>query len=184
MAEYHFTLKFALAEPTDDPETYLDALFEAGCDDALVGVGQHGSIGLDFSREASSATAAVRTAIRDVRKALPDAELIEAAPDMVGLADIAELLGCSRQNARKIVASAKAGFPPPAHTGGHASLWHMVDVLAWADTNARRVAVDDPQRLYETAAASVSTNVSIQFKRYGKPSRDGNPFGAARAERT
>jgi predicted DNA-binding transcriptional regulator AlpA len=168
MAEYQFTLKFALADPAGDPEAYLDALFEAGCDDALVGIGQHGSIGLDFSREARSAAAAVHSAIRDVEQAIPDAELIEAAPDMVGLAEIAELLGCSRQNVRKLVSSSKAAFPQPVHTGGHASLWHMVDVLVWANTRNKRLAVADPRRLYEVAAASVSTNVSIQFARYGK----------------
>ena len=172
-AEYEFTLKFALPAPTDDPETYLDALFEAGCDDAVVGLGQHGSVGLDFCRHADSAPAALASAIRDVRRAIPRARLIEAAPDLIGLSEIAALLGCSRQNARKIVTGRRGGFPPPAHTGGHASLWHLVDVLDWAEgEGARPVTAENPRRLYELATASASANVSIQYARYGR--RRGN----------
>lgn len=84
---YEFVLKFSLADQEVDSSGYLDALFEAGCDDATVGVGKRGSIALVFSREASSAEEAVRSAILDVQKAIPDAELTEIKPDLVNLAD-------------------------------------------------------------------------------------------------
>ena len=38
MNEYVFQLYYQLPESEPDPEAWLDALFEAGCDDALVGV--------------------------------------------------------------------------------------------------------------------------------------------------
>ena len=59
MNKYEFTLTFALQNAEDNPEQFLDALYEAGCDDALIGTGQPGSIALEFMREAKSAAAAV-----------------------------------------------------------------------------------------------------------------------------
>jgi predicted DNA-binding transcriptional regulator AlpA len=174
MAEYEFTLKFALLNPAENPESYLDALFEAGCDDALVGTAQHGSIGLDFSRSARNAQAAVASAIRGVQKAIPEARLIEASPDMVGIAEIAVFLGCSRQNTRKVISSHQAGFPLPIHTGGHASIWRLSEVLDWAATRKKKVAVENLEQLREVAFASAITNVNLQaagYKAAKKPHR-------------
>ncbi|MNF88466.1 hypothetical protein D3C84_709610 [compost metagenome] len=57
----------------------MDRLAEAGCDDALVGVGQPGHLALEFIREASSADEAIEGALEDVRRAVPNARLIKAA---------------------------------------------------------------------------------------------------------
>ncbi len=77
MKEYEFTLKFLLPDPSADPGTFVHALATAGCDDALVGVGQRGHIALDFSREAATASDAIASGLRDVRRAIPNAELVE-----------------------------------------------------------------------------------------------------------
>ena len=95
---YDFTLTFALPEDRSNPGNYLDALYEVGCDDALVGTGNPGSIALNFSRRAKSAENAIRQAILNVQTAIPDAALIELKPDLVGISDMAALLECSRQN--------------------------------------------------------------------------------------
>ncbi len=107
MNEYEFTLTFTLPGTQDDPVQHLDALFEAGCDDAVAGTGIPGTISLEFNRDADSATNAVESAIRDVMKAIPGASLVEAKPDLVGLTDVAEILNCSRQNIRKYA----VGYP-------------------------------------------------------------------------
>lgn len=60
----------------------MDRLGAAGCDDALVGVGQPGRIALEFVREAESAEAALMSALADVKRPIPSAEFIEAAPDL------------------------------------------------------------------------------------------------------
>ena len=101
MNEYIFTLTFTLPGTQDDPEQHLDALFEAGCDDAVVGTGTPGTIALEFNRDANSAANAIESAIHDVMKAIPDASLVEAKPDLVGLTDVDEILDCSRQNIRE-----------------------------------------------------------------------------------
>ena len=70
------------------------------------------------------------SALADVKKAIPTAKLIEAGPDLVGLTDIADVVGVSRQHMRKLALTNFATFPTPAHAGSTA-LWHLADVLGW-----------------------------------------------------
>ncbi|VVP17522.1 hypothetical protein PS900_03676 [Pseudomonas fluorescens] len=77
--ECTFTLKYQLPSDDNDIDAIMDRLAEAGCDDALVGVGQPGRLALEFVREAPSAHGAIEGAIEDVRRAVPNARLIEAA---------------------------------------------------------------------------------------------------------
>ena len=79
MANYHFELVYRL-HPGEDPAAYLDALFEAGCDDASPSIGKPGYIGLTFDREADSALEAVETAVADAQTAIPHAHLERATP--------------------------------------------------------------------------------------------------------
>lgn len=128
--EYIFTLKYQLAADDMDPDTLIERLGAAGCDDALIGVGLPGRLALEFTREAESAGAAIRSALADVQQVIPEAMLIEAAPDLVGLSDVAEVVGVSRQNMRKLMLTWPGGFPVPVHEGS-TSLWHLADVLGW-----------------------------------------------------
>jgi len=127
--EYTFTLRYQLCGDIGHDEM-VELLAEAGCDDALVGVGQPGRIALEFTREANSAEAALLSALADVRKAVPRARLIEAAPDFVGLTDVAEVAGMTRQNMRKLMVKHSTSFPAPVHQGS-STVWHLADVLAW-----------------------------------------------------
>jgi len=129
MSEYEFTLTFALSVSQGDPSQYLDALFEAGCDDAVVGTGTQAMIALTFNRNADSARDAITSAIDNVITAIPGARLVEAKPDMVGLTDVAEILGCSRQNVRKIMLS-HPNFPRPVVTGKF-QLWHLWEIAGF-----------------------------------------------------
>lgn len=89
MHEYEFTLKFSLQNAQADPQEYVEPLGKAGCDDALIGIGQCGRIALSFTRESISAYEAVSSAIKDIRTVLPNAKLVEAVPDLVGLTEVA-----------------------------------------------------------------------------------------------
>ncbi len=73
---------------------------------------------------------AVRSALTDVKRAVPSAKLVEAAPDLVGLTDVAELVGVSRQAMRKLMLAHAGTFPAPVHEGS-ASIWHLAEVLTW-----------------------------------------------------
>lgn len=83
MTEFNFLLKFDLLDPEPDPDKFVDALYEAGCDDAVIGIGQHGRVALSFTREAASGLEAIASAISDVKKAIPEAKLVEITPDWV-----------------------------------------------------------------------------------------------------
>jgi len=159
MNKYEFTLTFALPEQQPDPEQYLEVLYEAGCDDALAGTGQTGMIALEFTREARSAVAAVKSAMANVTAAIPTAELIEAKPDLVGLSDVADILQCSRQNVRKYMVN-YAGFPKPVYSGA-ASLWHLCELAAF-----NRFKIPGP--LAELSMATFRLNLEIQQRRYDK----------------
>jgi predicted DNA-binding transcriptional regulator AlpA len=63
--------------------------------------------------------------------------LIESSPDFVGLTDIANLFGFSRQNMRKLVHSNIASFPQPVHAG-KSSIWHLHNVLDWFEKDQKR----------------------------------------------
>jgi hypothetical protein len=81
MNDYDFSLRFSLQNSSDDPSNYIENLYEAGCDDALIGVGRIGYVLLDFTREAPSAYAAISSAIMEVKLAIPNALLMEVIPD-------------------------------------------------------------------------------------------------------
>lgn len=131
--EYTFTLKYQLNEQDSDLDALVERLGEAGCDDALVGIGQPGRLALEFTRAADSAKTAVRSALADVKRIAPSARLIEMTPDFVGLTDVAEVVGVSRQNIRKLMLAHTGSFPAPVHEGS-ASIWHLAEVLTWLDT--------------------------------------------------
>lgn len=128
--EYTFTLTYRLPQADCDLDALVERLGGAGCDDALVGLGLPGQVGLDFIREAESAQAALLTALADVRRALPDARLVEAVPDLVGLSDAADVVGVSRQNLRNLMLKHPDSFPLPVHAGS-TGVWHLEDLMLW-----------------------------------------------------
>jgi len=131
--EYIFTLKYQLAEHELDSDALIERLGAAGCDDALIGIGFAGRLALEFTREAVSADVAMLTALADVKRAMPLARLLEASPDFVGLTDVAEAVGVSRQNMRKLMLNHSASFPIPVHDGSTA-IWHLFDILRWLES--------------------------------------------------
>lgn len=159
--EYTFTLKYQLTDDDRDADKLVERLGEEGCDDALVGIGQPGRLALEFTRDANNADAAVRSALADVRRAIPSATLIEVAPDLVGLTDVAELVGVSRQNMRKLMLTYPGSFPAPVHEGS-SSIWHLADVLAWLQAKGGYTLTQD---VLEVANVALQVNVAKEGQR-------------------
>ncbi|MGH8036573.1 MAG: helix-turn-helix transcriptional regulator [Stenotrophomonas sp.] len=159
--EYIFTLKYQLADTQGDPQALVERLGEEGCDDALVGVGLPGRLALEFTRVADSADSAVRSALADVARAVPSATLIEVTPDLVGLTDVAELVGVSRQNMRQLMLAHAGSFPAPVHEGS-TSIWHLADVLAWLQARGGYVLAGG---LMDVARAALQVNVAREGQR-------------------
>lgn len=131
--EYIFTLKYQLAESDCNHDELVERLIEGGCDDAIIGIGQPGRIALEFTRESSDARSALLSAMANVKAAIPTAKLIEAAPDFVGLTEVGEVVGVTRQNMRKLWVMHVTTFPTPVHEGS-ATVWHLADILIWLQT--------------------------------------------------
>ncbi|WP_310481053.1 DNA-binding protein [Chamaesiphon sp. VAR_48_metabat_403] len=161
MTEYSFTLKFNFSNPQLDPNSYIEQLYESGCDDALIGIGKQGCISLDFIREASSAFGAVSSAISDVKKAIQNATLIEAAPDFVGLTDTAKILGCTRQNVRNLIFNSEMRSPFPIYEGTP-SIWHLAEILTWLKED-KLYAIDDA--LLEIAKVNMEFNFARKWRK-------------------
>ena len=159
--EFTFKLSYQLSDDDSNPDALVERLGEAGCDDALVGIGQPGRIALEFTRDADSAFSAVTSAIADVKRAIPSAKLIEAGPDLVGLTDIADVVGVTRQNMRKLAITNFRTFPTPVHDGSSA-LWHLVDVLGWMSKKGNAYNLE-PGTL-EVAATTKQLNLAKQVQ--------------------
>lgn len=129
MNNYEFELIFKIDNSDEDLLAYSDSLYEAGCDDAILSIGQLGMIALSFTRESESAQIAIESAIENVKAAIPHAELIEASPDIVSITDVASILGHSRQYTRKLF-NERSGLPAPIHMGSP-TIWHLSEVLTW-----------------------------------------------------
>jgi predicted DNA-binding transcriptional regulator AlpA len=156
MKTYEFELKFSLPETSHRPDFYLERLGEAGCTDALVGIGQAGRLAFHFSRDANSAFEAILSAVKKIKQAIPEANLIEAAPDLVGLSDIAEILGYSRQNIRKLMMNNLVSFPTPIHEG-KTILWHLSSILNWVK-ESNRYEIDE--LLLDVANTNMQLNIA------------------------
>lgn len=157
MTKYQFTLRFTLPPDEIDLDNVANRLYGGGCDDSLIGIGCPGSIALDFARESDSAHGAVMSAIADVVTAIPGAVLVEVAPDLVGVTDIAEMVGCSRQNIRQLMVSCAGPVPIPIHQGKQ-SLWHLAVVLDWL-SQEKQYQIDSD--LSDLAATGMRVNMAI-----------------------
>ena len=73
---FDFLLRFKLSRPYSDPSAPLQAL--AGCDGSTLRVVQDGSVTVQFSRSADSATTAVASTIADVMRSVPGCHLLSA----------------------------------------------------------------------------------------------------------
>lgn len=162
--DYEFTLKFKLAVDDTDIDELIERLADAGCDDAAVGTGQPGRIALNFTRDSASAEQAILGALTDVKKAVPQATLLEVTPDFVGLTDVAELVCVSRQNMRKLMLAHPLSFPAPLHEGS-AALWHLAPVLQWLKA---RDGYRIEQPLLDVAATAMQINLAKEAKQIEK----------------
>lgn len=73
LQSFSFKLVLQLNPEDSDVDVLVERLFEAGCGDALIGLGLPGYLGLSFIREAKNAEEAVQSAISQVNSAIPSA---------------------------------------------------------------------------------------------------------------
>ena len=128
MAEYDFELTIS-GELTD---ARLDALFEAGCDDATFS-SRVNLIFADFTRDAPTMLEAVISAIQAV-ETVDELEVLRVDPDeLVWASEIAQRTGRTRQSVDQLIKGQRGpgGFPPPATHATRNPLWRWSDVESW-----------------------------------------------------
>jgi hypothetical protein len=79
--EFQFTLVLSGGESFVN-NALEDALFSAGCDDALL-YSVDGQVRMDFDRVGDSLETAVRSAIHDVERCGKDVRVVEVAPPLM-----------------------------------------------------------------------------------------------------
>ena len=97
---YQFTL--IVDGPDLQDQSFIDLLFEAGCDDATVGVSD-GVQYVDFDREAGALDDAILSAVDDL-ETLKGVEVVRIADaGLASLADVAARVGRTRESVRLLV---------------------------------------------------------------------------------
>ncbi len=129
---YQFTL---ILDGVDEKTPGLeDALFEAGCDDALINY-KNGAVYLDFDREDEDLERAIISAIKNIESANIGATIVSVAPEhLVSLSDIAGRVSMTRQAVSLLIQGArgKGDFPKPIlKISNKSPLWRWSAVAEW-----------------------------------------------------
>jgi len=128
MADHNFELTISGAL-TDDR---LDALVDAGCDDATFST--KGDLTFaDFIREAPTMLDAIVSAIAAV-ESVDGLEVLHVDPDeLVWASEIAERTSRSRQSVDQLIKGQRGpgGFPAPASHATRNPLWRWSEVETW-----------------------------------------------------
>jgi hypothetical protein len=129
-----------LAGPDVLEDAHMDALFEAGCDDAVFGE-RDGAQYASFDRDAPTFCAALTSAIDQLTAAVPGLRITRVEPDqLVSMAAIAERVGLSREQIRLLSLGARGpgGFPAPvSYVDGRTRLWSWPEVSRWLVESGR-----------------------------------------------
>lgn len=135
---FEFDLVFSLPADAAPEADILDAVFEAGGDDAVAGLGAPGMIGFAFRRRGRDGEAVIAATVAQILPALPaGSRLREVKPDLVSLAEVAGRLAISRQALQKrpMPAPSQAGLYRAAEIAGHlrASPGRIAQALAGSE---------------------------------------------------
>jgi hypothetical protein len=157
---HDFTVLVRGADLLEDDN--LEALFEAGCDDATFGE-EHGASYAAFHREADTFADAVITAIEAIERAVPGALVYRVQGDeLVTASAIAERMGRSRESVRLLIEGKRGpgGFPPPVPwVRGKTRLWEWADVARWFNE-----ALSEEPAVTEPAAFIAALNGALEVR--------------------
>ncbi len=161
MTTYTFTL---IAEGPDlQTDELADALFEAGCDDALVGCADSIQY-IDFDREAETVADAVLSAVADV-ETVDGVHIVRLADaGLVSMADIAARTGRTRESIRLLISGERGpgGFPPPVtDPRSRYRLWRASEVDQWFNYQLD-TALDDT----DDSHMRVAINAGLELRRH------------------
>lgn len=153
MMTWNFQLRLNRA-PTDDE---VDALHEAGLDDAGIETGPEGGL-VDVDREARTLVKAIVSAVEQLEQ-VPGLTVVGlTTDDSVTLRDIAQRIGRTYESVRLYAEGKRGpgGFPMPVVDAGSIRVYSWTTVAAWlrdslqvavATPSIRLTAINDALRL-------------------------------------
>ncbi|WP_240965188.1 helix-turn-helix transcriptional regulator [Streptomyces zingiberis] len=128
--DYDFT--FVVSGVDVDDESAVDALRD-NCDALLARAGGHDLLSVTWS--GPSALEAAMAAVSAVRRAVPRLRVCRLDRDLVGVHEIADRTGRSRQNVSQWIAGTRKSreepFPPAEGTVGRSLVWTWSEVNRW-----------------------------------------------------
>ena len=164
-----------------DDDDALDALFEAGCDDALFG-GSNGVQCADFHREAERIEDAVLSAIAAVESigGVQVVELVEQG--LVSAEEIAERSERTLEDVRSFVdgAAGREGFPQPCHDPRReTSVWRWSEVADWLAEEPGERTPDTDAQMFTALARAVEVRRELRKTPADRRARIGEFIGAS-----
>lgn len=163
-----WTLTLILDGVPELTDEATDALYEAGCDDALAG-SRNGVVFLDFDREAGSFQDAALSAIASAESAGIGAKVIRIEPDeLVTMAEIARRTQRSRESIRQLARGQRGpgSFPPPvANLSQKSPIWRWVEVRRWIELMEGRAAQDEGDDGESTDSLIAVINAALEVRR-------------------
>ncbi len=161
LPEHEFTLALDGIDP-EMPDKDVDALYEAGCDDATIHV-QDGRVYVTFCRKAPTRLDALLSAIRQIESSGTGARVVRVATcELVTQAEIARRIGRQRATVHQYIKGKRGpgGFPPPACIlPENTPLWHWCDVAQWLYENDML-----PRQVWEEAITESVVNTWLQHR--------------------
>jgi hypothetical protein len=132
-----FMIRFEIAGAGEDDGHAERAYEDDRLQDLLLGVpmDNDGIFEADFERSTPTFAEAVLSAIRDLQRVFPEAELIRVEPDaLTTISGIAERMGRSHESVRLLVQGKRGpgGFPKPASApDSKPQVWRWHEVVDW-----------------------------------------------------
>ncbi len=128
-----YTFELILSGISEPGAKVEDALYESGCDDAILCFRNRIAF-LEFTREAASVEDAILSAIKDVEGAGIGVKVVHVAPgDIVTASEIARRVKLTKEYIR-LLNQGKRGpgdFPLPNSVIVNASLWSWAEIAEW-----------------------------------------------------
>lgn len=163
-AEVRFWFSLSIARLAERWDSLVEDLAAHGCADAQPSAGGGHRLRLDFRREGVLPGPAMRAALHALREAIPDAVVLEAGPDLLGLDEIAALVVLPAACLHELRQDYFAGFPAPALQVADEPRWHAAHVLEWVMA-VGAIAVD--ATVLETSRSALEFNLSLHRRRLG-----------------
>ena len=161
MTTWHFTL--IVDGPDVQSGTTVDALYETGCDDALIGRADCVQY-IEFDREAAGLVEAVLSAVADVERVAGVKVVRIADAGLVSMTDIAARTGRTREGVRLLVTGARGpgGFPAPVtDPRSRYRLWRWSDVERWLAAGLG----EEPSSSDDHVLAAINASLEIRLHR-------------------